>query len=219
MGSRGLSLLLPRWLLLKCSGSVQIISISQTELPEYSSPSQVRLSGIFNLMKKAPIMPFIIVFNLMIIGLTYLIEKSRLGDYFEAIREDEDAAQGLGVDTFKYKLLALGISSFLTALGGTFYAQYSLYIDPHICFGVGNSIEILIRPILGGLGTYSRPNSGCPLPGPRVGGCPGTFERMEWRLPDYLRSNPGSGHHFSTRGYCRLCQKTIVPKIKTRGPG
>jgi branched-chain amino acid transport system permease protein len=99
----------------------------------------------------------IIIFNVIIILITFFIQRSRLGDYFEAIREDEEAAQSLGIDTFKYKLVALAISAFLTALGGTFYAQYSLYLDPHICFGVGNSIEILIRPILGGIGTILGP--------------------------------------------------------------
>lgn len=95
----------------------------------------------------------ILAFNVFIVLVTHLIENRKLGDYLEAIKEDEDAAEALGIDTLRYKIIAISISSFLTALGGTFYAQYLFYIDPDICFGVHNSIEIFMRPILGGLGT------------------------------------------------------------------
>ena len=95
----------------------------------------------------------ILAFNVFIVLATHLIENRKLGDYLEAIKEDEDAAEALGIDTLRYKIIAISISSFLTALGGTFYAQYLFYIDPDICFGVHNSIEIFMRPILGGLGT------------------------------------------------------------------
>jgi branched-chain amino acid transport system permease protein len=137
------------------------IGANNLDVTNRASGILIPISGtsisMFQFYDKGAYYAIIIVFNLMIIGVTYLIEKSKLGDYFEAIREDEEAAQALGIDTFKYKLVALGISSFLTALGGTFYAQYALYIDPHICFGIGNSIEILIRPILGGVGTILGP--------------------------------------------------------------
>lgn len=95
----------------------------------------------------------ILAFNVFIVLVTHLIENRKLGDYLEAIKEDEDAAEALGIDTLRHKIIAISISSFLTALGGTFYAQYLFYIDPDICFGVHNSIEIFMRPILGGLGT------------------------------------------------------------------
>lgn len=108
----------------------------------------------------------ILAFNVFIVFVTHLIERSKLGDYLEAIKEDEDAAEALGVDTLKYKVIAISISSFLTALGGTFYAQYLFYIDPDICFGVHNSIEIFIRPILGGLGTIYGPILGSFILGP-----------------------------------------------------
>lgn len=95
----------------------------------------------------------ILAFNVLIVLVTHLIERNKLGDYLEAIKEDEDAAEALGINTLKYKVIAISISSFLTALGGTFYSQYLSYIDPDIVFGVHNSIEIFVRPILGGLGT------------------------------------------------------------------
>lgn len=98
--------------------------------------------------------------------LAWHIERGKMGDYFAAIREDEDSAEAIGVNTFSYKLLAILISGFLTALGGTFYAQYFLYIDPTIAFGVGNSIEIILRPIVGGMGTVYGPVIGALVLGP-----------------------------------------------------
>lgn len=108
----------------------------------------------------------ILIFNVAICSITYFISRSKLGDYLEAIREDEDAAEALGIDTLKYKIIAIAISAFLTSLGGTFYAQYLSYIDPVICFGVQNSFEIFIRPILGGLGTVFGPFLGSLILGP-----------------------------------------------------
>ncbi len=109
------------------------------------------------------------VILLMFIGvlwITRVIDKGKFGDYLAAIREDEDSAEAIGVNTFAYKLLAILISGFLTALGGTFYAQYFLYIDPAIAFGVGNSIEIFLRPIVGGMGTVYGPIIGAFVLGP-----------------------------------------------------
>jgi branched-chain amino acid transport system permease protein len=98
--------------------------------------------------------------------LTRRIDGGKIGDYFSALREDEDSAEATGVNTFAYKLLAISISGFLTALGGTFYAQYFLYIDPQVTFGVGNSIEIFLRPIVGGMGTVYGPLIGAFVLGP-----------------------------------------------------
>jgi len=108
----------------------------------------------------------ILLFNVAICLLVFYISRSKLGDYFEAIREDEDAAEALGIDTLKYKVLAIAISAFLTSIGGTFYAQYLSYIDPVICFGSQNSFEIFIRPILGGLGAVFGPFLGALILGP-----------------------------------------------------
>jgi len=89
--------------------------------------------------------------------LTWRIERSRLGYYLRAIRENEEAAEALGVNAYRYKMIAMAISAFLTAVGGTFYAQYLLYIDPEITFGATVSVEILLRPIIGGAGTVLGP--------------------------------------------------------------
>ena len=74
-----------------------------------------------------------------------------------AVRENEDAAEAAGVDARGAKLRAMAISAFLTALGGTFYAQYFAYIDPTITFGPGISIGGLLPAIVGGAGTVAGP--------------------------------------------------------------
>jgi branched-chain amino acid transport system permease protein len=87
----------------------------------------------------------------------WMIQRSRLGAWLVAIRENEDAAQALGVHIFACKLKAITISAALTGLGGAFYADYYLYIDPGLAFGPGVSVEILLAPIIGGLGTVWGP--------------------------------------------------------------
>lgn len=85
------------------------------------------------------------------------LETSRLGRFMKAIREDEDAAQALGVDSFKYSMIAIAISAFMTSLAGAFYANYIFYLHPNNIFGISLSIELILRPIIGGLGTLFGP--------------------------------------------------------------
>ena len=86
-----------------------------------------------------------------------LLEVSKLGRFMVAIRENEEAAQALGVNTFKYNMMAIAISAFMTALAGTFYANYIFYLHPNTMFGMSTSIELILRPIVGGLGTIFGP--------------------------------------------------------------
>ena len=112
------------------------------------------------LMQFSGKIPFYYISMWLMVGALYLVfrfEKTRTGLYFLAVREDKDAAEALGVNTFKSQMTAMAISAGLTAIGGTIYAQYLLYIDPDITFGVINSVEIMIRPIIGGPGTVLGP--------------------------------------------------------------
>lgn len=86
-----------------------------------------------------------------------LIETSKLGRFIVAIREDEEAAQSLGVNTFRYNMMAIAISAFMTSLAGAFYANYIFYLHPNSLFGMSTSIELILRPIVGGLGTLFGP--------------------------------------------------------------
>ena len=86
----------------------------------------------------------------LVVGISYLILRSRMGYYFIAIRENEDAAQALGVNTMAYKIWGMVLSASLSALGGTFYAQYILFIDPLSILGTALSVEIVFYAIVGG---------------------------------------------------------------------
>jgi branched-chain amino acid transport system permease protein len=120
----------------------------------------------FQFQGKLPYYYVIFLMSTGVLLLTRLLERSKSGYYLRALRVNEDSAEAAGVNVFRYKLLALTLSGFLTALGGTFYAQYFLFIDPIIMFGVGASIDILIRPVIGGIGTLWGPVVGAFLLGP-----------------------------------------------------
>jgi branched-chain amino acid transport system permease protein len=85
------------------------------------------------------------------------IERSYLGYYFRAIKDEPDAARSLGVSLSKYKQIAFVVSSFFTAMGGSLYAQKELYIDPASVLGTGTSIKMALVSILGGIGTLFGP--------------------------------------------------------------
>ena len=95
-----------------------------------------------------------------VVLITWLISRSRLGYYLIACREDEEAARALGVNTTLIKILGLLISAVLTAFGGTFYAQYVLYIDPSSLISFDMSTRIPLIAVVGGLGTVVGPVAG-----------------------------------------------------------
>jgi branched-chain amino acid transport system permease protein len=86
-----------------------------------------------------------------------LIERSRFGAWLMAVRENEDAAAALGVDVSRVKSAAMVISGAMTAASGCFYAQYFLFVDSGIAYGTWISIEALLTPIIGGVGTLFGP--------------------------------------------------------------
>lgn len=85
------------------------------------------------------------------------INHSRFGANLMAVRDNEDAARALGVNAFRIKMGAIILSGFFCGLGGAFYAQYYLYLDPPIAYGPGVSVESLLVPIIGGMGTLFGP--------------------------------------------------------------
>ena len=89
--------------------------------------------------------------------------RSRAGYYWQAIRENEDAAQALGIHTFRWKLLAVALSAAMTALAGVFSAFYYNSLFPEQIFHINRSIEIILGPSIGGLGTLFGPVIGAAL--------------------------------------------------------
>ena len=87
----------------------------------------------------------------------FVLLKSKAGYYWRAIRENEAAAQALGINTFRWKMLAVLISSAMTALAGVFFAFYYNNLFPEQIFHISRSIEIILGPIIGGIGTLFGP--------------------------------------------------------------
>jgi len=99
----------------------------------------------------------------MAVVATIAIKRSRIGSYMFAVREDEDAAAALGINPFRTKLAAISISGFITAVAGGYFTLFFLFIDPDVVFGAFVSVAILLRPIVGGIGTIWGPVIGAAL--------------------------------------------------------
>lgn len=116
----------------------------------------------------------------------FLVKKvieSKLGYYFVAIREDQDAAESLGINTTLYKTIALSLSAIVTGLAGAFYTNYMGYIDPKIVFALHDiSIVTIMVVMVGGVATFW---------GPFVGAVIMVF------LAELIRTIPklGAAHH------------------------
>jgi branched-chain amino acid transport system permease protein len=106
---------------------------------------------------------FILALVALALVITRQIEQSRFGAQLVAVRENEDAARALGVDPTRVKLGAITISAAMAAAAGCFYAQYFLFIDAPIAYGPWISVEALLGPIIGGVGTVFGPLLGALL--------------------------------------------------------
>lgn len=111
----------------------------------------------FQFESKVPYYYIILVMLVIVAGMTWLIEHSRLGACLKAIRGDRDAAESLGINPTKYTLIAYAISAFMTALGGCYYAMFIRYINPERNMGVELSLDMALMSIIGGQGTVAGP--------------------------------------------------------------
>lgn len=117
----------------------------------------------FHFESKIPYYYLALGMMLLMIFIVGRISKSKLGYYFLSIKEDQDASESMGIPTTKYKTIALVISAFFVAWGGTFYVLYFRYIDPNFVFALNLSVEIALVSIIGGLGTVLGPLLGAML--------------------------------------------------------
>jgi branched-chain amino acid transport system permease protein len=111
----------------------------------------------FQFQSRAPFYWIILALVAISLILVKRIEGSRFGAYLVAVRENEDAAKAVGIDVFRIKLAAMTLSAAITAAGGCFYAQYFLFLDAGIAYGTWISVEALLAPIIGGIGTVFGP--------------------------------------------------------------
>jgi branched-chain amino acid transport system permease protein len=100
---------------------------------------------------------------LTVYGISRWLEQSALGYELVALREDEDAAEALGVNTLWAKLASISLSAALTSLGGSLFAQYFGWLEPDFCLSLGLSIQFALFAIIGGMGTAVGPILGASL--------------------------------------------------------
>jgi branched-chain amino acid transport system permease protein len=108
---------------------------------------------------------------------------SRAGYYWRAIRENEEAAQALGINVFRWKLLAVAISAGMTAISGVFFAFYYNNLFPEQIFNTGRSIEIILGSVIGGVGTLFGPILGATLLTLLSEGVTEALAALGWEIP------------------------------------
>jgi branched-chain amino acid transport system permease protein len=117
----------------------------------------------FMFISKVPYYYIILVMLSGVLAFTWFISRSKLGYLLNAGGEEPEAAMALGINVARAKLIAMAMSSFLTALAGTFYAQFTLYIHPKSIISLDLSFEIAFIALIGGRGSIAGPVLGALL--------------------------------------------------------
>ena len=119
--------------------------------------------GEFFFLRREPYYYVALAMVVVMIVISLVLERSRLGQHFLAVREDEAAAEASGVDTYRAKTIAIGLSAALTAFAGSFYAQFYLYISPETVFTFEPQLTMMLGTMVGGAGTALGPVLGSVL--------------------------------------------------------
>jgi branched-chain amino acid transport system permease protein len=98
-----------------------------------------------------------VILFVLVFSVVRLIEGGRLGYYMRAVREGQETAESLGVNSTQVKLTAMALSAFLAALCGAFFAQYNYRVDPPMVLSLEMSMKFVLIAILGGMGTFWGP--------------------------------------------------------------
>lgn len=104
-----------------------------------------------------------LILFLISLSFMYWVDRTKVGYYLRAIREDQDSAQTLGINTTKYKMIAMILSAGLAGAAGVLYGQYMLYFEPENIFNLNLSIEFVLIVIVGGIGTIYGPLLGAAI--------------------------------------------------------
>jgi branched-chain amino acid transport system permease protein len=132
-----------------------------------------------------------------------LLIKSRIGYFWLAIREDEEAARAAGIDTFRYKMYAVMISAAVTSFAGVFYAFFYNNLFPEQVFNISQSIQMILGPIIGGVGTLFGPILGAFV-------LTGLAESLNSALTAFGLDLPGAEQVFY--GVCLLLVVATLPE-------
>ncbi len=141
---------------------VRLIALNWTTLTGGAVGVVIRPS-LLSGTSKLPYYYVVLVIAVVTVTLCHLMSRRKLGYYLMAIREDEETAESIGIDTTSYKLRALALSAALTAMAGAFYANYFLFVDTTTVLPLALSVEIVLIAIIGGLGTVAGPVLGAVL--------------------------------------------------------
>jgi branched-chain amino acid transport system permease protein len=117
------------------------------------------------------------------LALCFFLLRSKAGYYWQAIRENEEAAQALGINSFRWKMLAVAISSAMTAVSGVFFAFYYNNLFPEQIFHISRSIEIILGPVIGGVGTLFGPVLGAAVLTLLSDGITEALAALGWEIP------------------------------------
>jgi branched-chain amino acid transport system permease protein len=109
--------------------------------------------------------------------------RSRAGYYWQAIRENEEAAQALGINTFRWKMAAVALSAAMTSISGVFFAFYYNNLFPEQIFHISRSIEIILGPVIGGIGTLFGPILGAAVLTLLSDGITEALAALGWEIP------------------------------------
>jgi branched-chain amino acid transport system permease protein len=110
---------------------------------------------------KTPYYYIALILAILCVYVTHLLMKTKWGYYLVSIREDQDAAESLGINTTLYKNVSLLISAFFTGMAGAFYMNYMAFIDPEVVFSLHYiSIMAILVAIVGGVATILGPAVG-----------------------------------------------------------
>jgi branched-chain amino acid transport system permease protein len=110
-----------------------------------------------NWEEQSPFFYLVALLAIVAMLVTYWLSRSRLGAYLLAIREDEDTAESIGIDTVTTKVTVLALSAFFAGVAGGFYGMYYRYVDPDAVFPIALSVEMVFMAVVGGLATVEGP--------------------------------------------------------------
>jgi branched-chain amino acid transport system permease protein len=136
---------------------LRIIAINWRSLTK--GPVGVLFPPIFR--DKLPFYYIVLALAVLTMVVVWATLRSKAGYYFRALRDDQDAANALGINPTRFKLVSLILSAFLTGLLGGFFAPYQGYIDPDVVFSIPDiSIAMIVVAVLGGMGNLWGPPIG-----------------------------------------------------------
>ncbi|HOV90133.1 MAG TPA: branched-chain amino acid ABC transporter permease [Syntrophorhabdaceae bacterium] len=98
-----------------------------------------------------------LVIFIIIFGIVRWLEGHRFGYYMRAVKEGQETAESLGVNSTAVKLTAMALSASMAALCGAFFVQYNLRVDPPMVMSLDTSMKFVLVTILGGSGTLAGP--------------------------------------------------------------